>query len=213
MASPRDLVTILYQPRETMRRVLDGGGERWTIALIVLAYVCSSFNDPDILRMQRQIPDIALSGTLAIVALTIIVAALCWVLIFYGFSWLVTIAGRWLEGHGEYADVRAALAWAFVPVIWSVFVRIPLAIYAYRLLPVVRDKKLMVSELIARGGCTLAVIVFALQLVLYVWIAFVGSSTVAEALHFTTGKGVATLAIVFALPFVIGIAAFLALRT
>lgn len=213
MASPRDLVTILYQPRETMRRVLDAGGERWTIGLVVLAYICSSFNDPDVLRMQRQLPDIALGGTLALVALALIVVAICWVLLFYGFAWLVTMAGRWLDGHGEFADVRAALAWAFVPVIWSVLVRIPVAIYAYHLLPVGPDKRLMVTEMIARGGCTLAIIAFALQIVLYVWIAFIASATVAEALHFTTGKGLATLAIVFAIPFVIGIAAFLAAKT
>lgn len=213
MASPKDLVTVLYRPRETMRRVLDGGGDRWTIQLVVLAFICASVGDSDIGELRRVLPDLSLNGTLALVAITLLLIAACWVIILYVFAWVATNVGRWLDGQGEIAGVRAALAWGLVPVIWSVILRIPLAVYYSRLAPQTLDKQRFVMDFISNGGCTLAVLVATLQILLYFWIAYVASSTVAEALHLPWWKGLATIAIPVALPVIIGVAAALALRT
>jgi hypothetical protein len=43
----RDLVTILYQPRETMRSILDRP-DRWSLQIVFLAFVCASVNDIDV---------------------------------------------------------------------------------------------------------------------------------------------------------------------
>ena len=53
---------------------------------------------------------------------------------------------------------------------------------------------------------------YALQVAFDLWILFVVSSTVAEALQFETWKGLSTVAITVAVPVVIAIAAALALR-
>lgn len=213
MASPRDLITVLYRPRETMRRVLDGGRDRWAIQIVILATFCSALTDTDIRHLRTVLPDLALGPTIALVALALIVDALCWVGLLYLIALAVTLVGRRLDGHGEVADVRAALAWSVVPAIWCVFLRIPIAIYAYRVVPPPADQRRLVLDFIANGGCTFAIIVLTFELLLYAWVGYMASSTVAEALHFSTWKGLATLAIVAAVPFVIGIAARLALTT
>jgi hypothetical protein len=140
MASPKDLVTVLYRPRATMRRVLDGGRDRWTIQIVVLAFICASVGDADISKLLAALPDLSLNATLALVALALLLIAACWIIVLYLFAWVATFIGRWLDGQGEIADVRAALAWGLVPVIWSVVLRIPLAVYKSRVIPQTLDQ-------------------------------------------------------------------------
>ncbi len=204
-------MTVVYRPRETMRRVLDGH-DRWTIQIVVLATVCAAVGDPDI-RHAQYVVNLSLATKLALVVLALVVNAACWIGILYLFAWAATVVGRRLDGHADVADVRAAVAWGVVPVIWSVVVRIQLLIYAQRLVPETRNTTHLIMDFIANGGCTFAILVLTFQLLLYVWIAYVASSTVGEALRFSSWKGLATISIVFAVPFIIGVAASLASRT
>ena len=95
-----------------------------------------------------------------------------------------------LGGSGPVADVRAALAWAMVPVIWSVIYRIPLAILQRRIQiqpkPNVHDVLLRFVE---HGGCSFLVILLALEFLFFLWCIFVASCTVAEAQRFSIQKG------------------------
>jgi Yip1 domain len=213
MPSPRDLVTIVYRPRETMRRVLDAGGDRWALQVVVLATFCSAFTDTDIRRLRNVLPGLSFGPAVALVALGLIVDALCWIGLLYLVALAATFVGRWLDGHAEIADVRAALAWSVVPAIWAVFLRIPIAIYAYRFVPQAVVPPKLVLDFVVNGGCTFAILALTFEVLLYAWVAWVASSTVGEALRFSSWKGLATIAIVAAVPVVIGIAANLALKT
>jgi Yip1-like protein len=213
MASPKDLVTVLYRPRETMRRVLDGGRDRWTVPLIVLAFICASVGDSDIPELGRVLPGLSLSATLALVALGLLLFAACWVIALYVFALLATIVGRWLEGQGEIADVRAALAWGVVPVIWTVILRIPIAVYSSRLIAQTPDKHRMLMDFILKGGCVIAALATTYQLLLFLWVMYVVSSTVGEALRFSSWKGLATIAMTVGVPVIIAVAAALAFKT
>jgi len=208
--SLKDLVTILYKPRETMRRILDGGPKRWTAEIVVLAVICASFADPDIRHLNEALPGFSLGPTLAFVALVLLVLAVFWVLAVYAFAWLATFVGTKLDGRGPVPDVRAALAWGTVPMIWSIVYRIPIAFYRSRMEIHTGSRTQISIDLVQQGGCSLALIIIALQLTFDLWILFVVSSTVAEALHFETWKGLSTVAITAAVPVVIAIAAALA---
>lgn len=213
MASSRDLLTVVYQPRTTMRRVLNAGRDRWTIPLVILATVCSQFGDTDIRGIQQRLPGLTLPSALSLVVLVLVVNAACWILFLYLFGWLTTLVGRRLEGRADAVDVRAALAWGAVPVIWSMIVRIPLGIYAYRLVPETRDLHTLIMNFISSGGCTFAILMLTFELLMYVWIAYVMSNTLGEAMRFSSWRGLATIAIVVAVPIVIGVAARLAFKS
>jgi hypothetical protein len=213
MPSPRDLVTVVYRPRETMRRVLDGVGNRWALQVVVLATFCSAFSDTDIRRLRTILPGLSLVSAGAILTLGLIVDALCWIGLLYLFALAATFVGRRLDGRAEIADVRAALAWGVTPAIWFVLLRIPLTIYAYRLVPQAVVPRKLVFDFIANGGCTFAILALTFEVLLYAWVAWVASSTVGEALRFSSWKGLATIAIVAAAPVVIVIAAGLAFKT
>ncbi len=212
MTSPslRDLVTILYRPRETMRRILDSGRPRWTWEVIVLASVCSSFIDPDIRRASALLTPMT---QVAVALFGIIVNAVGWVLLSYLFAWIATIVGRRLDGEGTVRDMRTAIAWALVPHIWSIVFRVPGSIYLSRFARPSTDEVHILMEFVRQGGCSVIVVLLTIQVLLYALILYVSSNTVAEALRFSSWRGLATIAITSVIPIVIGVAAFIATRT
>jgi hypothetical protein len=205
-----DLVTLLYKPRETMRRILDNSDKRWTAEVVVLATLCASFADPDIRHFHQILPDLKLGPTLAFIALVLLLIATCWVLILYLVSWVVALVGKYLGGTAKVADVRAALAWGLVPLIWSVVYRIPVNLYISRLTLRSTAPFKISFDFLQSGGCSLALIAAALQVMFDLWVLFAMCSTLAEAEQFETWKGLSTLAISAAAPVIIVIAAVLA---
>jgi len=193
-----------------MRRILDGGRNRWSAELIALACICTSVSDPDFQHLQNY----RLGPTLAIVALGLIVTAIVWVLLAYLFAWSTTLAGRHLlDGSGEVADVRAAIAWGSVPLIWSVLIRIPVALHKSKLVSAGTSHVDQIMNFVSMGGCSIAVTLFAIQLALYVWVMWVTSNCVGEAMRFSSWRGLGALAITSAIPVVVGVAAYLTLHT
>ena len=205
-----DLLTILYRPRQTMRRILDGGPDRWAVPIVLLAFVCASVSDTDIRGLSEILPNINLLSVIAVVLVALVVGAAIWVLALFILSWIAAPIGRMLGGTGTVADVRTALAWAMVPMIWSVIYRIPLAMFKSRI-PVRHDQNVkdIFLNFVEHGGCALIAVVLALQIVLTLWSVFVASSTLAEAQRFSTEKGFINVVIAIALPLlVIGVCVF-----
>jgi len=205
-----DLLTILYRPRETMRRILDGGPDRWAVPIVLLAFVCASVSDTDIRALRDVLPGIDFLSVIAVVIAALVVGAAMWVLALFILSWIAAPIGRMLGGTGTVADVRAALAWAMVPMIWSVIYRIPLAMFKSRI-PVRPDQhvKDILLNFVEHGGCAFIAVLLALQVVFFLWSLFVASSTLGEAQRFSTEKGFVNMAITLALPLlVIGVCVF-----
>lgn len=209
----RDLLTILYKPRETMRRILDAGRDRWTIQVLVLACFCAELSDIDTRHARTVFPNLKLMTLIAIVCLVLVVVALVWVLLLFLLSWIATWVGRLLGGKGTPSDVRAALAWGIVPVIWSVIYRIPVVVYRNQF-DVQPEKNVrdVLSSFVAHGGCGFMVVLFALQTICFLGTFIVGSLCVAEAHQFSTDRGFITVAITLALPLMVIFAAVFTMR-
>jgi Yip1-like protein len=210
--SPRlaDLFTILYRPRETMRRILDGGRDRWAVQVVLLAYVCASVNDTDAYRLGEVLPGVKVLPLMAIVALALVVGAATWVVALLIVSWIAAPVGRMLGGVGTAADIRAALGWGIAPIVWSPIYRIPFIAFQSRF-PLgshlnVRETLL---DFAARGGCSMIVIFLGLQLLFFLWSLIVASCNLAEAQRFSSEKGFVNVVISIALPLmVIGAAVY-----
>lgn len=211
MAAGRDLVTMLYEPRETMRRILAAPGRRWTPEIIALAFIVTSFGDPDFRRLPRDLPDLTLVPMLAFIALVLVATAICWILAFYAIAWMVAFVGRrLLDGHGAAADVRAALAWALVPMIWSIIFRIPFSIYRSRITITGTSAWQITLDLLQQGTLSVAIVVIAVKLAFDLWVFCLAAINVSEAMKFETWKGFSAMAAVAAAPFVIAAAVVLA---
>lgn len=206
MATLRDLATVLVQPQQTMRRVLDGS-DRWTVQVVVLAYVCSSVGDANPRVLTEALPGLGWSA-LAVIALGLVVGSLTWVVALWLLAWIAGFVGRKLGGTAKMSDVRAAMAWGLVPVIWSLVYRIPLAILVNRFH--VNSNVNVVQTLIdftGKGGLSIVIVFLALQLLFAVWCVWVGSFTLAEAEQLSPLTSLGVIAITFSIPFVIAAAA------
>lgn len=205
MPTLTDLGTVLYRPRETMRSVL-AEKDRWAVQIVVLAYISASIKDGDARQLNMVMPGLGWSS-LAVIVLALIFGAIVWVIGLYLVSWIVAIVGRRMGGVAGTPDVRAALAWGLVPVIWAAILWIPFAIARSRLrLSPGSDSTTAVLDFIAQGGCSLLVVLLTLQVVIFAWCVWVASCCLGEAQQFTTGKGFANIAVVLALPLVIALA-------
>lgn len=194
-----------------MRRILDLARDRWTVQLIILALVCATVNDTDVRRLADVLPGLSLTSILTIVLAMIIGIGLIWVALLFLAALLVTYTGRAFGGTGTARDVRAALAWATVPAVWSLIYRIPFALYQSRLPlgPNVSEREMILSSMEA-GGCSAAVIFLALQLIFFVWCVVIAAATVAEAHRVPIEKGAAILAVSLIIPPAVILAAALA---
>jgi Yip1 domain len=211
MATLGDLVTVVYRPRETMHRIL-GDRDRWSAQVVILAFLCASVHDVDATHLTRVLPGLGFSA-IAIVALGFVLGAAGWVVVLFLMSWIATVVGRKMGGVASAADVRAALAWGMVPVIWSLIYRIPFAVLESRLsTPTDPNPTLHVLDILAHGGCSLFVVFLTFQILFMAWSLFVGSSCLAEAQQFSSAKGFLNVVIAIAVPVVVIAAAVVARR-
>lgn len=198
--SLRDLATILFKPRETMRRVLDHR-DRWTIQMLILAYVCESVNDADARRLATFLPDLDVSSVAFVILVATVVVSAVWAMCLFIFAGLTTIVGRYMGGTARAADIRAALAWALTPLIWSIIYRVPVSLYESRIAvgADMSDHELLLKYL-ESGAFSIFVVAFILQLLVGAWCLVLASFTIAEALKVSTAKGAGTLAIAVITP-------------
>ncbi len=199
---------ILARPRQTMRRILDSGGGRWAIPIILLGFVSGTLSDSDLKEVRKVLPD---WPTAVIIVCVMLGAAIAYLVFFYIFGWIATGIGRFLEGKGPVHDVRAALAWGLAPLLLSPIYRIPAALMVHRMKMPTPDEKVALFEVISRGGCTFALLFAFLDFAVTIWYVVVASATLAEAHRFSSWRGFGVLAISAIIPVVIAAAAFLTL--
>ena len=208
------LVTILYRPRATMRRILQSA-DRWTLQIIVLASVCTTVVDVDTKTVARELPGLSLTSGLALLAIGIVAQAISWIVLALIVAAIAAPIGRFLlHGTGKFRDVFAAVAWALVPAIWSIVYRAPFAMLSYRLHEVPRqDVKQFFFSFVTHGGCSLVVVYLFLQLAFEIACVVLGSFTMAEAQKFSTQKGFVNVIAALVFPVMVIFAAVFSLRS
>lgn len=210
MPVPRDLATILYRPRETMRRVLDSPG-RWWWQIVIAAAVATSIGDTDMQRLRSAFPSLRLSWLMPIAFGAVVVVAITRVLLVWVFGWITAVVGRLLSGAAPTRDVRAALSWGFVPFIWASIYFAFEAIYKHELIPDARASgREIVMNALANGGCSFVVVALAVRVLICVWCVWIASGAVAEAQRFGFAKGFANVALAVIAPVAVIAAAVIA---
>ncbi|HUP63172.1 MAG TPA: YIP1 family protein [Thermoanaerobaculia bacterium] len=204
------LATIMIRPRETMREILDAAGSRRVIPIVLVASLSAmagDFDDRSFRHALRQEGYIALIAAVVIIATTLLILGLLYLI-----AWVAQLIGRQvLEGTGTVADVRAALAWGMVPAIWALLYRIPVLFLVKREhVDFGAEAGFRISRI--SEGCWTGLLLATLELIAFIWAVIVTSNTLGEAHRFSSWRGLATLAMTCAVPFVIIIAAVLAMR-
>src|SRR5688500_5575172 len=104
-----NLAMVVFQPRRTIRRLLDQRSHR-ILPLVLLAIGSSMLKDPDVAGLPKAL-QAQTSLTLPLIITCIVVAVILgMLLLFYVLSWIAFVFGRLFEGRGEVVEVRTALA-------------------------------------------------------------------------------------------------------
>jgi len=207
----RRLARVVIWPRTTMREILESPRDRALVPLLLLATLAAFAGD---MNKSAKKGLAASPYAVLIVICALIVSALVMFLAFYLFSWIAYIAGRFLEGQGSQAAVRSALAWGLAPLIWAMLYRIPAALFGPQEADFIKAGNAAVrfNPNLIGGGCVFAAILGLLELATFVGYVVVSSRTLAEAHRFSAWRGFGTLVIVGIAPFVIILAAVLAMH-
>lgn len=198
-----------------MARILAEGPRKahvWLLfALSVLSGIAGDFDAPALQRMATYTQGARLALLIAgvIAALLVLLTVLFW---FY--SYVPFFIGRFLGGTGEVRGVRAALAWGLAPTVWALLYRVPAAIWfapSAATSVSMRDAKVTFDPGAISAGCGIVLAFLAAELVVFVWCAVVMSNTVAEAHRFGAWSALGTLVLSAIAPFVVVLAAVLAM--
>ncbi len=115
----RPWLSIWTRPRVTMRRVLASDPRRHTLMLAALGGIGAVIGSGRSMLIKDQIPTPLLLSVLAGAGALAGIAGL------YLGGLLLRLTSRWLEGRGNVAATRAAIAWSNVPAIWGLLLWVP----------------------------------------------------------------------------------------
>lgn len=213
-ASPRRrwpaFVSILYAPAATMERIL-ARGRRGVVPLVALALVSVMLND----RSSQPLPAMVRHATSAkvgaIVLAVIAASALVCAALFALFTAVAWAAGKYIfHGTGTWRDVRAAMAWGLVPLVWAILWRLPAAIWAPH--EVTLTTLLKADANLLANHFLLVVLALALEAVMVVGTLVISTFTLSVAHRLEPTEAALTMLTTLATPFVVVISAVLAMR-
>jgi hypothetical protein len=169
-------LSIWTRPRATMRQILDANPRPMVHLLAILGTM--------VRMLTANIPALGPFGrpSLAtILTLKIGIAVVGGLLGLYLGSAILLMTGRWLGGRGGFVAVRAAVAWANVPLIWTALLWLPLFGYlgadAFNL-----DPTRLLEE---PAGLALMVPLGLIETVIAVWYIVIALKCLAEAHGFS----------------------------
>ncbi len=177
-------LTMWTAPRETLREILEAYPEQRVLLLAILAGIAWAFHAAVAQHIGRW-------NNLWVILLFCVIggAVLGGVIGIYVGSYLLWRSGRWLGGLASLQQIRIAMVWAFVPLIWSAILYLPLLV-------------LEGKELFVRGALPTTanpLLIFALltlsfvQWTAYVWHKVVIVLCLAEVQKFSIWKAVANV--------------------
>ncbi len=202
--------SIWVSPRATMRQILADDPRRMVHLLATVAGAAGAFQG-------LQMPETVVSavGLYPLVLLKLILGATVGLIVLYLFGFLIRLTGSWLGGTGDFVAIRAALAWATVPTIWSALLWLPVLVF-------LGEEALNLnieSQIETPGALLLIVPLIVIRAIVSIWSIIVLMNCLAEAHAFVSawqGFGayviavliIVTAVLIITLPFILLVVSF-----
>jgi hypothetical protein len=115
-------LSIWTRPRETIQRIVETDPEKHVAALAALGGVAQSLSEASGRNLGDRV------GLLVILVLVPIVGSIAGVIGLYLSAVILRWSGRWIGGNASTVNLRAAIAWGYVPVIAAGVLWIPMVL-------------------------------------------------------------------------------------
>ncbi len=174
--------SIWFKPRQTIRAIVDQDPGYCVLPLAVAAGMATLWMQFGGLALEAAKP--------MLIAAVLLGGALMGVLWLFIFGWLYRWVGSWFGGQAKNADVRAAIAWAEMPMFLVFGLWIPFALF-------LRSQNLPAKEpTVPTNDALAAFLVFAIVIFgSWLWRVILASQTLGEVHRFSAWKGFGTLVI------------------
>jgi Yip1-like protein len=114
-------VGMLFRPRKTVRTLLDRNSPGPYHLLVMLAGIAYGLNEADGGAFREATEPSSIRTLLFVSAY----GAAIGVCLLYTLSWLLALSGRLLGSHATAKQLRIALAWGGIPMVWSLVPKLP----------------------------------------------------------------------------------------
>lgn len=181
--------SMWLRPRQTIQSIIDRDPTRSVILLAVLSGFSQSLDQATANHSGDLLP------LIGVLMLCLLGGAIGGIIGLYFAGFLLRVAGGWLGGTASGVQVRAALAWSSVPVVWSLLLWIPqLLIFGNDLFT------RHAPRIDAYWPLYLAFVV--VEIALSIWAIVLLFKTLGQVHGFSAWRGLGTAVIAFGLVFV-----------
>jgi hypothetical protein len=122
---PNAWISMWTAPRGTIRRIVDTDPRQHVILLTILGGIANTFSSDDAVDYGIDIWSIPVSFIVSL-----IIGPIFGLLSLYIWGAIYRWIGSWFGGEATTEEVRAAIAWANIPTIWSMLLWVPMVLLA-----------------------------------------------------------------------------------
>lgn len=111
--NPNPWLSVWVAPRRTIERIVNNDPRRWVLLIAVLSGISQALDG----AVQQNVGDDM--GWPFILVSAAIAGSISGLLGLFVGSWLLRLTGPWLGGRASALELRAAIAWGSVPIVWG----------------------------------------------------------------------------------------------
>lgn len=177
-------LSIWIRPRGTIRAIVDSDPERYVMILAGLYGISQALDNASRRNLGESLP------LIVVLIVAIFLGPIGGLISLYIGAAILRWTGSWLNGTATSKEVRAAIAWSYVPAVVGLFLWIPLLVlYGIEMFTSVTPRM--------DAGPWFAFLIGLLTLFLGIWTLFLLVKTLAEVHRFSAWRAIVAAAIPF----------------
>ncbi|MCT2534824.1 YIP1 family protein [Aquibacillus koreensis] len=188
----RPFIQMWTKPTETMQRIFNGETFKENSMVILLAMLGGISQAFGQAFNQELGNDFSLIG---IILLALVTGPIMGIISLYLMGWLIQLTGKCIGGKGERKDIRKAVAWGHVPIVWSlVFILLSIVLFG--------REYFMTNPSFSSFQSIMFSYTRLIEIIVIIWFIVVLTKCIAVAHKFSAWMALLSQIIAFAIAFV-----------